>query len=130
MSQRYQELKSLAEAFTETFNRHDLDATMAFFSDDAVYEEMHGPRREGKDAIRKAFEPLFSRRFGTMHFAEDDLFIDAEAGKVMASWFLHLTLDDKPVVLSGLDLLYFNGDLLVRKATYCKAKTPRYTKGS
>jgi hypothetical protein len=48
----------------------------------------------------------------------------------MASWFLHLTLDEKPVVLSGLDLLYFNGDQLVRKATYCKAKTPRYVEGA
>lgn len=126
MSDRYQELKALTDAFTASFNRHDLDATMAFFSEHAVYEEMHGPRREGKAAIRKAFEPLFARRFGTMRFDEDDVFIDAASGKVMASWFLHLTLDDAPVVLSGLDLLYFEGTQLVRKATYCKAKAPLY----
>ena len=126
MSERYYQLKRLTDAFTDCFNRHDLDGTMAWFREDAVYEEMHGPRREGKAAIRKAFEPLFSGRFGTMRFVEDDTFIDADAGKVMASWQLHLTLDDKPVVLAGLDLLYFEGELLVRKATYCKAKVPLY----
>ena len=126
MSERYQQLKALTDAFTASFNRHDLDATMAFFSDHAVYEEMHGPRREGKAAIRKAFEPLFSRRFGSMRFDEDDVFIDAASGKVMASWFLHLTIDGQAVALSGLDLLYFEGTQLVRKATYCKAKAPLY----
>ncbi len=126
MTDRYLQLKRLADDFTASFNRHDLDATMAFFRENAVYEEMHGPRREGKDAIRKAFEPLFSRRFGTLRFVEDDTFIDVAAGKVMASWQLHLTLDGKPVVLGGLDLLWFEGDLLVRKATYCKAKVPLY----
>ncbi|MGD9600993.1 MAG: nuclear transport factor 2 family protein [Gammaproteobacteria bacterium] len=126
MSDRYAELKRLTDAFTATFNRHDLDACMAFFHDDAVYEELHGPRREGKDAIRQAFEGLFSRKFGTMRFDEDDTFIDAAAGKVMASWHLLLTMDGKPVALAGLDLLHFDGARLRRKLTYCKARQPRY----
>jgi ketosteroid isomerase-like protein len=127
MSNRHQQLKQLADAFTATFNAHDLDATMAFFADSAVYEEMHGRVNEGRAAIRKAFEPLFAKRFGTMRFDEADTFIDAGAGKVMTSWNLHLTLDGRPVVLNGLDLLYFNDDdKLVRKLTYCKAKQPLY----
>ena len=124
---RHAELKRLADAFTATFNAHDLDATLAFFTDDAVYEEMHGPIREGKAAIRKAFEGLFAQRFGTMRFDEEDTFVDAAAGKVMASWTLHLSsLDGKPQCLRGLDLLHFEGDRLVRKLTYCKAKVPLY----
>jgi ketosteroid isomerase-like protein len=100
---------------------------MAFFADGAVYEEMHGPIREGKAAIRKAFEALFSKRFGDMRFDEEDTFVDADAGKVMISWALQLSaLDGKPVKLRGLDLLWFEGDRLVRKLTYCKAKEPRY----
>jgi len=40
---------------------------------------------------------------------------------------LHLTLDGKPVALSGLDLLHFGADdRLVRKLTFCKAKQPLY----
>ena len=126
-SRRHADLKRLADAFTATFNAHDVDATMAYFSDDAVYEEMHGPIREGRAAIRKAFEGLFSKRFGDMRFDEEDCFVDADAGKVMASWTLHLSsLDGKPMKLRGLDLLHFEGDRLVRKLTYCKAKAPLY----
>lgn len=123
---RRERLRELTDAFTATFNAHDLDATMAFFTEDAVYEEMHGPVREGLAAIRTAFEPLFGKRFGTMRFDETDTFIDAEAGKVMTSWKLHLTLDEKPVVLDGLDLLWFDGEKIRRKLTYCKARQPRY----
>ncbi|MCC7122620.1 MAG: nuclear transport factor 2 family protein [Gammaproteobacteria bacterium] len=127
MSSRHAELKRLADAFTATFNAHDLEATMAYFTDDAVYEEMHGPVREGKTAIRKAFEALFSKQFGAMRFDAEDTFVDAEAGKVMTSWTLNLSaLEGKPVALRGLDLLHFEGDKLVRKLTYCKAKVPRY----
>ncbi len=127
MSSRYEELRRLADAFTATFNAHDLDATMAYFTDDAVYEEMHGPVREGKAAVRKALEGLFSKRFGEMRFDEEDLFVDADAGKVMVSWTLSLaSLDGKPMQLRGLDLLHFQGGRLVRKLTYCKAKAPLY----
>jgi len=127
MTTRHQQLTQLTDAFTATFNAHDLDAIMAFFTDDAVYEEMHGPIREGKAAIRKAFEPLFQKRFGAMRFAAEDTFIDADAGKVMTRWTLHLSLlDGQPMQLRGLDLLWFAGDRLVRKLTYCKAKGPLY----
>ena len=47
-------LKAIADAF----NRHDLDAIMEFFADDAVFESPRGPdpwgrRFEGKAAISK-----------------------------------------------------------------------------
>ena len=126
MSDRKSRLIALTTEFTQTFNRHDLDATMAFFTDDAVYEELHGRCNEGKAAIRKAFEGLFSRKFGTMRFDEADTFVDVEAGKVMTSWTLNLVMDGKPVGLQGLDLLHFEGERIVRKLTYCKAKQPLY----
>lgn len=126
MSDRERELRALADDFLDAFNRNDLDAVMAFFTDDAVYEELHGPAREGRDAIRKAFEPQFEGRFGTMQFVEDDTFVDADAGKVMSSWDLKLEMDGEPKVLRGLDLLEFRGDRIVRKQTYVKAKAPLY----
>lgn len=126
MSDRHAELMQLARDFAAGFNRHDLDATMQCFTDDAVYEELHGPVREGRAAIRGALAPLFERRFGTMRFVERDTFADSAAGKVMASWDLHLTMDGKPVVLEGLDILHFRGDRIAHKLTYCKARQPRY----
>ena len=43
MSERARELNDLTIAFLDAFNRNDLDAVMGFFTDDAVYEELHGP---------------------------------------------------------------------------------------
>jgi hypothetical protein len=79
--------------------------------------------------IRAAFAPQFSGKFGSKTFVEDDTFIDAAAGKVMSSWDLHLTMDEGPMVLRGLDLLEFEGDKIVRKQTFCKAKAPLYLAG-
>jgi len=126
MSDRYAELKQLTDEFLTAFNRADVDGIMDFFTEDAVYEEFHGKVNEGKPAIRKSFEGLFSGRFGTIRFDEDDTFIDAQTGKVMSSWRLHLEMEGQPVVLGGLDLLYFDGRHIARKLTYAKAKAGLY----
>ena len=41
-------LIDLTRRFTDAFNRNDLDAVMAFFSDDGVYDEFNGKRNRGK----------------------------------------------------------------------------------
>lgn len=126
MSDRYAELKQLTDQFLDVFNRADVDGIMNFFTEDAVYEEFHGKVNEGRAAIRKSFEGLFSGRFGTIRFDEDDTFIDVHTGKVMSSWRLHLTMEGEPVVLAGLDLLHFEGRQIVRKLTYAKARAGLY----
>ena len=93
MSERRAELTQLIEAFTACFNGNDLNGLMTFFADDAVYKEVNGPVNHGKTAIRKAFEPLFSGKFGRVHFASRDLFIDPDAYKVMASWDCRLVME-------------------------------------
>lgn len=127
MSDRRAELIRLVEAFTARFNAGDLDGLMTFFADDAVYEEVNGPVNRGKPAIRAAFAPLFSGRFGAVRFTPRDLFVDVDAAKVMASWDCHLEMDGTPKVLEGLDLYHVEGDRIVRKLAYCKARQPRYT---
>src|SRR5262245_5147680 len=78
----HQRLQELTTAFMDAFNRNDLAAVMAFFADDAVYEELNGRANRGVDAIRAAFAPQFEGKFGRMEFVEDDTFIDAASGKV------------------------------------------------
>ena len=80
------ELKQITLQFTDAFNRDDLDGVMAWFAEDAVYDEFHGARHEGKEAIRAAFEPMFAGKFGKVRFEEEDLFLDPEDGKAMISW--------------------------------------------
>jgi len=118
MSDRRQELYDLTVAFLEAFNRNDLDAVMAFFTDDIIYD--------GRAAVRDAFAPQFAGEHGAMNFVEDETFVDPVSGKVMSSWDLHITRDGATNVLRGLDLLYFEGDRIRLKQTYVKAKSPLY----
>ena len=126
MATRKQQLERLSLDFLDAFNRNDLDAVMAFFAEDAVYDELNGTVSRGVESIRAAFAPQFEGKFGRMEFVEDDTFIDAEAGKVMSSWDLRITKDDGTLVLRGLDLITFDGDRIVHKQTYVKAKSALY----
>lgn len=119
-------LIELTRHFTDAFNRNDLNAVMDHFSDDGIYDEFSGKRSQGKAEIRKAFAPQFTGAFGKMEFLEDDLFVDAEAGKAMISWRCTLSISGKPTSWRGLDLLHFVGDRLVLKQTYAKAKAPLF----
>jgi ketosteroid isomerase-like protein len=121
-----QHLTALTSRFMEAFNRNDLDTVMSFFAENAVYDEFNGKKNEGKTAIRAAFRPQFSGAFGHMQFLDEDLFIDADLGKVMASWRCTLEVKGKLTAWRGLDLLHFQGDKLVRKITYAKAKAPLF----
>jgi len=121
-----QQLFNLTTRFMEAFNRNDLDTVMSFFTDDAVYDEFNGKRNEGKAAIRAAFTPQFTGAFGSMQFLDEDLFIDSDTGKVMASWRCTLSVKGQPTSWRGLDLLHFRGEKLVQKLTYAKAKVPLF----
>lgn len=126
MSDRRSELASLTANFMDAFNRADLDGMMAYFHPDGVYDEFNGHRAEGFDAVREAFRPQFEGAFGEMKFLDEDLFIDADTGKVMASWRCTLDVKGEPTSWRGLDLLHFQGDKVVYKGTYAKAKAPLF----
>ena len=122
MTDRRTELASLTANFLDAFNRADLDATMAYFRADAVYDEFNGSRNQGLEAVRAAFQPQFDGAFGEMKFLDEDQFIDAETGKVLAAWRCTLVVKGEPTSWRGLDLLHFEGDKVVYKGTYAKAK--------
>ena len=119
-----QSLEKLAIRFTDAFNRGDLDGVMGFFAEDAVYDEFHGARHKGRDAIRAAFEPQFRGAYGAVRFDREDLFADADAGKVLISWICTMTTRKGPGGWRGLDILHFVDGRLVAKQTYAKAKVP------
>lgn len=122
MASERERLQQLTVDFIDTFNRCDLDAMMAFFAPDGVYDQFDGTAARGLAEVRSAFEPQFSGRFGEMKFLDEDLFIDEQTGKVMASWTCTLDARGEPTAWRGLDLLHWRGDKLVRKLTYAKAK--------
>jgi ketosteroid isomerase-like protein len=119
-------LLDLTRRFVDAFNRNDLNTVVGFFTDDGVYEEFNGKRNAGKAAIRAAFEPQFTGAYGEMKFLDEDMFVDPEAGKVMASWRCTLSIKGEPTSWRGLDLMHFKGDKLVQKLTYAKTKVPLF----
>lgn len=116
------QLMELTRHFLDAFNRNDLDAVMSFFADVSFYDEFNGKRSAGKTAIRAALMPQFQGAHGEMQFLDDDIFVDAETGKVMASWRCTLTVKGEPTSWRGVDLLHFAGRKVVQKLTYAKAK--------
>lgn len=126
MTDQRAQLAALTEGLVAAFNAHDIDAVMAFFADDAVFEGLRGERGAGAAEIRAAFAPLLSGAVGRIRFDEVDTFIDPEAAKVMTAWTLTLEKDGAARRLSGLDLLHFRGGKIVRKLSYAKAETPLY----
>ena len=117
-------LEKLVVAFTEAFNREDIDEVMSYFAEDAIYDEFNDIRHEGLAAIRKAFEPQFSGAFGKMRFHTEDMFLDVGTSKAMTRWVLTLEEENRAGAYRGLDLLHFQDGKLVEKHTYCKAKIP------
>lgn len=110
-------------AFLESFNRHDLDAIMSFFTDDCVFDFPRGSvpagtRAEGKEAVRA----LLATRFAGLpdvHYGDDRHFIAGERGA--SEWLLTgTTAAGQRIEVRGCDLFEFRGDKIVRKDSYWK----------
>ncbi|MBI1813542.1 MAG: nuclear transport factor 2 family protein [Deltaproteobacteria bacterium] len=119
-----EDLADLVIRFTDAFNRDDLDGVMAFFADDAIYDEFDGTVNRGTAAIRAAFVPQFRGDFGTIRFRTEDLFVDAAAGKALIRWLCTLERDGVTRGWRGLDILQFENGRLKEKHTYAKAAVP------
>jgi len=121
------ELVTLTADFMDAFNTADLDRMMSFFADDGLYDEFNNRVSNGYDAVREAFRPQFEGAFGEMKFIDEDLIVDAETNKVMASWRCTLEVKGEPTSWRGLDAITFNDDgKITHKLTYAKAKAPLF----
>lgn len=122
-----EQLQRITADFLSAFNTNDLDKMMSFFAEDGVYEEFNGVMNRGVADVRAAFAPQFDGAFGEMKFLDEDLFIDSETGKVMASWRCTLSAKGEPTSWRGLDLLWFNdAGKITNKLTYAKTKSPKF----
>ncbi len=124
MTDRRTELIELTDKFVDAFNRMNLDDVVATFAENGVYEDSTGGRHVGHDAIRIAFEPLVGGSKGKIRFDGEDVFVEVESGKVLASWKLNLDNDGNVSVIRGLDVLQFEGDKLIKKLAYMKVDKP------
>ena len=124
MTNRRDELVALTNEFVEAFNRMNLDDVVAFFAEDGIYEDSTGGRHVGHEAIRNAFEPLVDGSRGKIRFDGEDVFVETESGKVLASWRLNLDKDGEVSVIRGIDVLEFEENKLKKKMAYMKVDKP------
>jgi steroid delta-isomerase-like uncharacterized protein len=108
------------------FDRHDLEAIMAHFSDDAVFESPRGPdpwgrRFVGKAEIREGFAARFSG-IPDVRYTDDDHFVDGDRGA--SEWTLSgTTVDGQRIEVRGCDLWTLRDGQIVRKDSYWKLRT-------
>ena len=105
------------------FNRHDLDAIMALFVEDCVFESPRGPepwgrRFEGKDEVRGGFSARF-RGIPDVHYDDRGGFVAGDRG--VSEWTLTgTTVDGETVEVHGCDIWTFRGGAVVKKDSYWK----------
>ena len=116
-------LKAIAKAFDE----HDLDAIMAHFADDAVFEgprgnEPWGTRWVGSDEVREGFAARFAG-IPDVRYRQDQHFVDGDRGA--SEWTLSGTsTDGKWIEVRGCDLWTFRDGKVVKKDSFWKIRTP------
>ncbi|MCA9862058.1 MAG: nuclear transport factor 2 family protein [Thermomicrobiales bacterium] len=123
MAQALADPDSVLKAMLDGFNRHDLDAIMTYFAEDAVMEAPRGinpwgTRFVGKDAVREGLAARFSG-IPDVHYGEDRHFACGDRG--VSEWRLTgTTTAGERVDVRGCDLWEFRDGLVVRKDSYWK----------
>jgi steroid delta-isomerase-like uncharacterized protein len=108
------------------FNRHDLDAIMAAFSDDCVFEAPRGPdpwgkRFVGKDGVREGLAARFAG-IPDVHYGAEEHFASGNRG--VSEWTLTgTTVDGEHIEVRGCDLWTFDADdKITRKDSFWKIR--------
>ena len=125
MDERARGLEML-RAIAAAFDRHDLDAIMAHFTDGAVFEtprgtEPRGRRMVGTEAERAAFADRFAG-IPDVRYREDDHFVAGDRGA--SAWTLSGTsVDGERLEIRGCDLWTFRDGKVVKKDSFWKIRT-------
>jgi ketosteroid isomerase-like protein len=113
---------ALIERFNEVFNTHDVNAIMALFTDDCVFENTQpapdGKRYVGQAEVRGYWERLFSQS-PKAHFTTEDIFA---AGDRCAVRWRYDWVDDKgkPGHVRGVDVFRVHNGKVAEKCSYVK----------
>jgi uncharacterized protein (TIGR02246 family) len=117
---------TLLDAIEDAFNRNDIDAVMAYFADDAVFDhgagpDVHGKRFSGKDEIRAVFEGLFNS-VESVHWETLDARISGDKAYCEFRRKATLSTGEKQDFLA-LDVLTFRGNKIIHKDTFFKNRS-------
>ena len=114
---------AVLEQVLDAFNRHDLDAIMAFFAEDATLDtprgaDPWGSRYVGKTAVREGLAARFAG-IPDVRYSDDRHWVCADRG--VSEWLLTgTTTAGERVAVRGCDHWEFRDGLIARKDSYWK----------
>lgn len=107
---------AVVDRFGAAWGAHDLDATLALVTDDAVFESTgpapDGERHEGREALRSAWRAIFDDSAAT--FVAEETF--AAGDRVVQRW----RYDWGDGHVRGVDVFRVSGGLVAEKLSYVK----------
>ena len=122
----HDEAMDMLTAITAAFDAHDLDAILAHFADDAVFEgprgkDPWGTRFVGKEAVREAFAARFSG-IPDVRYRDEGAFVDGDRGA--SEWTLSgTTTSGERIEVRGCDLWTIRDGKIVKKDSFWKIRT-------
>ena len=111
------------EQVLDAFNRHDLDAIMAYFADDCSFDFPRGPepwgqRFMGKEQVREALAGRF-KGIPDVHYGDARHFVTGDRG--VSEWTLTgTTTAGVRLEVRGCDLWEFRDGKIIRKDSFWK----------
>ena len=111
----------------DAFNRQDIEAAVALFAEDAVFENSRGPdpwgrryvgRAEIREGVAGRFSALPRGEYGDVtHFVSGD--------RGFSEWILRATTaEGADIEVRGCDIWTFDGDRIARKSSFWKIVEP------
>ena len=104
------------DAFAAAWGAHDLDAALALVTDNCVFESTEptpdGTRYEGRDAIQKAWQPIFDDMNAV--FEAEETFVTAD--RVVQRW----RYSWRGGHVRGVDVFRTRDGLVSEKLSYVK----------
>ncbi|MFL6155209.1 MAG: nuclear transport factor 2 family protein [Marmoricola sp.] len=102
-----EEIQTAIETYVDAVGRHDLEATVACFAEDAVQEDPIGtPPNVGKDAIRAFFEQSYAVPFSTT--MTGPLLVTGDYAA--AHFTINVETGGDPFVVRVIDVMHFDAD--------------------
>ena len=111
------------QALLEAFNAHDVDAIMAFFTEDCVFDAPGGPapgghRLVGKQQVRSGFQARFDG-IPDIEYCDDRHWASRDRG--VSEWTIRGTLaTGETIEVRGCDLFEFTDGKISRKDSFWK----------
>lgn len=114
-------------AFSDAFNRHDVEAILSFMTDDCVFDaaggpDVHGSRFVGREAVGAAFEQVWAT-FPDAEWANGRHFVAGERG--VSEWtFKGTKADGSRIEAQGCDIFTFKDGKIAVKRAFRKDRPP------